>query len=173
MAKWVWTESVLRARGVALVRLQQVQRCSTRIRVSAHLLYMQVPFSPAVRLGAHQNIDHPVWTEKGRSVTTFQCRSAPESGAKANAKASLPVEIVEEGQQVEGQLAPAFLLTEGQDVGVHDGRGVVESRTAHHGPAHVPATEAPSATADRPGFRPGFGPTSRRGRPAAAGSGRA
>lgn len=56
-------------------------------------------------------------------------------------RGSLPVEIVEEGEQVEGQLTPAFFLTEGQDVGVHDGRGVVQSRAAHHGPARVPATE--------------------------------
>lgn len=83
----------------------------------------------------------------------------------------LPVEIVEEGEQVEGQLTPAFFLTEGQDVGVHDGRRVVQSRAAHHGPARVPATEvlvsdAPAAADQATG---GF-LTSRRGRPAAAGS---
>lgn len=58
----------------------------------------------------------------------------------------VPVKVVEEGQQVEGQLAPALLLTVGQDVCVHDGGGVVESRAAHHGSAHVPA-EKPRAVA--------------------------
>lgn len=52
---------------------------------------------------------------------------------------SVPVEIVEEGQQVESQFAPAFFLTEGQDVSVHDGGRVVEPRTAHHRSAHIPA----------------------------------
>ena len=32
----------------------------------------------------------------------------------------LPIEIVEEGEQVESQLAPALFLTVCQDVGVHD-----------------------------------------------------
>lgn len=53
----------------------------------------------------------------------------------------VPVEIVEEGQEVESQFAPAFFLTERQDVGVHDGRRVVESWTAHHRSAHIPAAQ--------------------------------
>lgn len=91
---------------------------------------------------------------------------------------ALPVEIVEEGQEVEGQFAPAFLLTEGQDVGVHDGRGVVESGTAHHGSAHVPAAQVlmspPLLLRRRVGWGGGGGCrlTSRHDKPAEAGSDR-
>lgn len=52
----------------------------------------------------------------------------------------VPVEIVEERQQVECQFAPALFLTEGQNVSIHDGCWVVESWTAHHRSAHIPAT---------------------------------
>lgn len=58
---------------------------------------------------------------------------------RQNSNNSVPVEIVEEGQEVERQFAPALFLTEGQNVGIHDGCRVVESWTAHHRPAHIPA----------------------------------
>lgn len=54
---------------------------------------------------------------------------------------SVPVEIVEEGEEVESQFAPAFFLTVRQDVSVHDGCWVVESWAAHHWSAHVPADQ--------------------------------
>lgn len=50
----------------------------------------------------------------------------------------VPVEIVEEWQEVESQFAPAFFLTICKDVGIHDGCWVIESWTAHHRPAHIP-----------------------------------
>lgn len=53
----------------------------------------------------------------------------------------VPVEIVEEWQEVESQFAPAFFLTERQDVCIHDGCWVVESWTAHHRSAHIPASQ--------------------------------
>ena len=55
---------------------------------------------------------------------------------------SIPVEIVEKGEEVESQLAPALLLTVGQDVGVHDGGGVVQSGPTHHRSGHIPAAQA-------------------------------
>ncbi len=53
----------------------------------------------------------------------------------------VPVEIVEEWQEVESQFAPAFFLTERQDVSIHDGCWVVESWTAHHRSAHIPSSQ--------------------------------
>jgi len=55
---------------------------------------------------------------------------------------TLPVEIVEEGQQVEGQLDPALPLTLVERVRVHDGGGVVQPGAGHHGPVQVPAGTA-------------------------------
>lgn len=66
------------------------------------------------------------------------------SNIQKGISAFVPVEIVEERQEVESQFAPAFFLTERQDVGVHDGRWVVESWTAHHRSAHVPAPQLES-----------------------------
>ena len=54
----------------------------------------------------------------------------------------IPVEIVEKGEEIESQLAPALLLTVGQDVGVHDGGGVVQSRPTHHRSGHIPAAQS-------------------------------
>ena len=54
----------------------------------------------------------------------------------------IPVEIVEKGEEIESQLAPALLLTVGQDVGVHDGGGVVQSRPTHHWSGHIPAAQS-------------------------------
>lgn len=51
----------------------------------------------------------------------------------------VPIEIVEKGEKVEGQFAPALFLAVGQDVGVHDGGGVIKAWPTHHWPAHVPA----------------------------------
>lgn len=106
------------------------------------------------------------------------CR--PPTPTRAGEKENLPVEIVEEREEVERQLAPALLLTEGQDIGVHDGRRVVESWTAHHRSAHVPArqqgaTERGEETKRVSSWQDGTvdpdwaTPTSRRGRPAAGG----
>lgn len=50
----------------------------------------------------------------------------------------LPIEIVEKGEEVEGEFAPALFLAVGQDVGVHDGGGVIKARPTHHWPAHIP-----------------------------------
>ena len=49
-----------------------------------------------------------------------------------------PVEIVEERQQVEGQLDPALPLALVEGVCIHDGGGVVKTGSRHHGPVHVP-----------------------------------
>lgn len=68
-----------------------------------------------------------------------QDMSVLHKGRRQNQNHFVPVEIVEEGQEVERQLAPALFLTEGQNVGIHDGCRVVESRTAHHRSAHIPA----------------------------------
>lgn len=65
------------------------------------------------------------------------CPSATSTlGAHQNVDHS--IEIVEEGEEVECEFAPAFFLTIGQDVSVHDGGGVIEARTAHHRASHIP-----------------------------------
>ena len=64
------------------------------------------------------------------------------SGKNSGIMVSIPVEIVEKGEEVESQLAPALLLTVGQDVGVHDGGGVVQSRPTHHWTGHIPAAQS-------------------------------
>ena len=45
---------------------------------------------------------------------------------KGNELVSIPIEIVEEREQVESQFAPALFLTVGQDVSVHDGCRVIQ-----------------------------------------------
>lgn len=72
---------------------------------------------------------------------TFNQNSWYQDEVKRQENYFVPVEIVEEWQEVESQFAPAFFLTERQDVSVHDGCWVVESWTAHHRSAHVPATQ--------------------------------
>lgn len=49
-----------------------------------------------------------------------------------------PVEIVEEGQEVERQLEPTFSLALIECVCVHNGGRIVEPGAAHHGPIQVP-----------------------------------
>ena len=51
-----------------------------------------------------------------------------------------PVQVVEEGEQVEGELHPALPLALVQRVRVHDGGGIVQARTRHHWTVHVPET---------------------------------
>lgn len=76
--------------------------------------------------------DHSVWS------STVHAGPFPSSSRlRAHQNINHPVEIVEEREEVESQFAPAFFLTERQDVGVHDGCGVVESWTAHHRSAHI------------------------------------
>ena len=53
----------------------------------------------------------------------------------------LPIEVIEEREQVEGELDPALPLAFVQRVRVHDARRVVEPGAAHHGPIHVPEGE--------------------------------
>ena len=50
----------------------------------------------------------------------------------------VPVKVVEEGEEVEGQLDPSLSLTLVEGVRVHDGGGVVEAGPTHHRPVHVP-----------------------------------
>lgn len=73
---------------------------------------------------------------KSRAAGPFTetCRSLSFSTATLGAHQHVDhsVEIVEEGEEVECKFAPAFFLTVGQDVSVHDGGGVIETRTAHH-----------------------------------------
>lgn len=52
--------------------------------------------------------------------------------------ASLPVEVIEERQQVDGQLHPSFLLAVCEHVRVHDARGIIEARSGHNWAMHVP-----------------------------------
>jgi len=49
-----------------------------------------------------------------------------------------PVEIVEERQQVEGQLDPALSLAFVESVCIHDRGGIVQAGARHHRPVHVP-----------------------------------
>lgn len=49
-----------------------------------------------------------------------------------------PVKVAEEGEEVEGQLTPALFLTVGQNVGVHDGCWVIQTRATHHWAACIP-----------------------------------
>ena len=56
----------------------------------------------------------------------------------------LPVEIVEEREEVEGQFDPSFPLAFVESVRVHDARRVVEAGAAHHRAVHVP--EKPKKT---------------------------
>jgi hypothetical protein len=51
----------------------------------------------------------------------------------------LPVQVVEEGEEVEGELDPALSLALVQGVRVHNGGGIVQAGPGHHGPVHVPA----------------------------------
>ena len=50
----------------------------------------------------------------------------------------LPVEVVEECEEVEGELDPSFSLTLVECIHVHDRGWVVESRPTHHRTVHVP-----------------------------------
>ena len=52
----------------------------------------------------------------------------------------LPVDIIEEGEQVEGKFCPALPLTPVQGGSVHDGRGVVQAWRGHDGTVTVPET---------------------------------
>lgn len=49
-----------------------------------------------------------------------------------------PVEIVEKWDEVEAQFDPAFLLCSVEFISIHDGGGVIETRTTHHRAMHVP-----------------------------------
>ena len=49
----------------------------------------------------------------------------------------LPVEIVEEAEQVEGQLDPSLPLALVQGVRVHDRGGVIQTRPRHNGSLQV------------------------------------
>ena len=50
----------------------------------------------------------------------------------------LPIEVIEEREQVEGEFDPSLPLAFVQRVRVHDARRVVEPGAAHHRPIHVP-----------------------------------
>ena len=54
-----------------------------------------------------------------------------------------PVEIVEEGEQVESELDPALALALVQRVRVHDRRRVVQAGAAHHRPVEVSENKDP------------------------------
>ena len=49
----------------------------------------------------------------------------------------LPIEIIEEAEKVERELDPAFSLTLVQSICVHDGGGVIQSRSWHHWSLHI------------------------------------
>lgn len=51
--------------------------------------------------------------------------------SKESTQANLPVQVVEERQQVDGQLDPSLALTFGQDVGVHYASRIVQARAGH------------------------------------------
>lgn len=53
----------------------------------------------------------------------------------------LPVEIIEEGEQIEAQLAPGLLLAVVEDVGVHHAHGVVHDLGAVSRPVEKPEKE--------------------------------
>lgn len=53
----------------------------------------------------------------------------------------LPVEIIEEGEQVKAQLTPGLLLAVVEDVGVHHAHGVVHDLGAVSRPVEKPGTE--------------------------------
>lgn len=50
----------------------------------------------------------------------------------------IPVEVIKEGQQVEGKLDPALALTPRQHVRVHDTGRIVDPQTGHHRSRAVP-----------------------------------
>lgn len=49
-----------------------------------------------------------------------------------------PIQVVEERQEIEGQLDPALSLTLGERVCVHNTGGVVQTGPRHHRPRSVP-----------------------------------
>lgn len=57
---------------------------------------------------------------QGRPQTPF-CLPLKSAGGGQN----LPVQVVEEGEEIEGQLTPGLLLTVAQGVGIHDNWWVV------------------------------------------------
>ena len=50
----------------------------------------------------------------------------------------LPVDIIEEGEQVEGKFGPALPLTLVQHAAVHDRCRIIQTRAGHHRPIQVP-----------------------------------
>lgn len=66
MPKWVWTDSLCCEWGVEFIHLQQVQCCNTRIRVSGHLLYMQVLFTLGVHFRSLPEHKSSCWRRKER-----------------------------------------------------------------------------------------------------------
>lgn len=69
--------------GVEILHLQQVQCCSTRIRVSGHLLYMQVLFTPGVHFRSSPEHKSSCKRSKGRSIRRSRCHSAFRSHVSA------------------------------------------------------------------------------------------
>ena len=50
----------------------------------------------------------------------------------------LPVDIIEEGEQVEGKFGPALPLTLVQHAAVHDRCRIIQAWAGHHRPIQVP-----------------------------------
>lgn len=71
-------------------------------------------------------------------VRLLHADSCSSPTLRAHQNIDHPIEIVEEGEEVEGQLTPALLLTVGQNVGVHDGCWVIQPRATHHRSACIP-----------------------------------
>ena len=55
----------------------------------------------------------------------------------------LPIQVVEETQQVEGQLDPSLPLALVQRVSIHDGGWVVQTSSGHNRSVHVPGKTDP------------------------------
>ena len=50
----------------------------------------------------------------------------------------VPVQVVEEWQEIEGEFDPAFLLCPTELVCIHNRRRIIQSGAAHHRSVHVP-----------------------------------
>lgn len=77
----------------------------------------------------------------GPPSTHFPQESDPPQGAHS------PVQVVEEGEEVESQLAPGLLLTVAQGVCVHDHRRVIGQLGAVRRTVEVPAGETSASPA--------------------------
>lgn len=56
----------------------------------------------------------------------------------AVSRTSSPVQVIEEGEQVEGEFAPGLLLAVVEDVSIHDGDRIIHDLGAIRGTMEVP-----------------------------------